>query len=270
MDNKTTTSFGLYVDIKSILHEMDARVKLPAAIALIIVISALPQGAWPVFVFLFMIILGLQIASEIPFRVLYSRSLLAIPFLLAAIPVLFTIDGEALTRVTIFKTSLSITIPGLERFVHIFLKSWFSVHVAILLAATTQMMDLLSAMRVYKVPRIIVMVFRLMWRYLSIMITKAQRMMRARTARSVNINGHRKKLIKQIAWQAQVTGSMAGSLFVRSLEQSERVYQAMLSRGFDGEIRLMPQAKMTLRQKMIVILWAFFCLVLYLFSLIFG
>jgi cobalt/nickel transport system permease protein len=142
--------------------------------------------------------------------------------------------------------------------------------VAILLAATTQMMDLLSAMRVYSVPRIIVMVFRLMWRYLSIMVNKAQRMMRARTARSVIINGHRKLRMQQIVWQAQVTGSMAGSLFVRSLEQSERVYQAMLSRGFDGEIRLIPQDAMSLRQKIIVILWALFCLILYLFSLLFG
>lgn len=270
MNQKNITSFGLFINIESMLHDMDARVKLPAAIALIVVISALPQGAWPVLMFLFMIILGLQIASEIPFRVLYSRSLLAIPFLLAAIPVLFTMDGKVLAQFQLLNSTVSMTFPGLERFFHIFLKSWFSVHVAILLAATTQMMDLLNAMRVYKVPRIIVMVFRLMWRYLSIMILKAQRMMRARTARSVNINGHRKPPLQQITWQAQVTGSMAGSLFVRSLEQSERVYQAMLSRGFDGEIRLLPQADLSTRQKMIVILWVVFCLLLYLSSLLFG
>jgi cobalt/nickel transport system permease protein len=258
------------VDIQSLLHETDARVKLPAALALIIVISALPQGAWPVLLFLFMVILGLQIASEIPFVILYCRSLLTIPFLLAAIPILFSSTGEPVFRFAVFNHLLSISSFGLDRFIHILLKSWFSVHIAILLAATTQMMDLLNAMRVYKVPRIIVMVFRLMWRYLSIMISKAQRMMRARTARSVNINGNSLPRWKSISWQAQVTGSMAGSLFIRSLEQSERVYQAMLSRGFDGEIRLMPQAALSSRQKLIIIAWLAFCLMLYLFSLLFG
>jgi cobalt/nickel transport system permease protein len=32
---------------------------------------------------------------------------------------------------------------------------------------------------------------------------------------------------------------MVGSLFLRSYERSERVYTAMLSRGFDGTIRMM-------------------------------
>jgi len=30
---------------------------------------------------------------------------------------------------------------------------------------------------------------------------------------------------------------MVGSLFLRSLERSERIYDAMLARGYDGEVR---------------------------------
>ena len=33
---------------------------------------------------------------------------------------------------------------------------------------------------------------------------------------------------------------MAGSLFLRSLERSDRIYNAMLARGYDGEIRSIP------------------------------
>jgi cobalt/nickel transport system permease protein len=40
-----------------------------------------------------------------------------------------------------------------------------------------------------------------------------------------------------MAWRARVTGSMVGSLFVRSYERSERIYAAMLARGFDGTLR---------------------------------
>jgi cobalt/nickel transport system permease protein len=34
---------------------------------------------------------------------------------------------------------------------------------------------------------------------------------------------------------------MAGSLFLRSLERSDRIYNAMLARGYNGEIRSFPQ-----------------------------
>jgi cobalt/nickel transport system permease protein len=43
-----------------------------------------------------------------------------------------------------------------------------------------------------------------------------------------------------MVWRAKVTGGMAGSLFLRGFERSDRIYVAMLSRGYDGEVRLMP------------------------------
>ena len=40
-----------------------------------------------------------------------------------------------------------------------------------------------------------------------------------------------------LLWRARVTGSMAGQLFLRSYERSERIYNAMISRGYTGHIR---------------------------------
>ena len=34
-------------------------------------------------------------------------------------------------------------------------------------------------------------------------------------------------------------GPLVGNLFVRSLDRAERIYRSMVSRGFDGEIRLL-------------------------------
>jgi cobalt/nickel transport system permease protein len=36
---------------------------------------------------------------------------------------------------------------------------------------------------------------------------------------------------------------MVGSLFIRSYERSERVYAAMLARGFDGTVRGLERAR---------------------------
>ena len=45
-------------------------------------------------------------------------------------------------------------------------------------------------------------------------------------------------------WRAGGAGHMAGQLFVRSLDRSDRVYQAMLARGYRGELlTLAPHAK---------------------------
>jgi cobalt/nickel transport system permease protein len=57
------------------------------------------------------------------------------------------------------------------------------------------------------------------------------RLDRARRSRSV---GGGSGGLVGLAWRARVAGGMVGSLFVRSYERSERVYAAMLARGFTG------------------------------------
>lgn len=47
-----------------------------------------------------------------------------------------------------------------------------------------------------------------------------------------------------MTWRARVTGGMAGNLFLRAFERSDRIYMAMLSRGYDGEARALPLASM--------------------------
>jgi cobalt/nickel transport system permease protein len=73
-----------------------------------------------------------------------------------------------------------------------------------------------------------------MWRYVFVIVEEAQRLLTARTARSARVRGRRGP---GVSWQARTAGNMVGSLFLRSLNRSERVYIAMLSRGYNGEAR---------------------------------
>jgi cobalt/nickel transport system permease protein len=133
-----------------------------------------------------------------------------------------------------------ITQEGLARFISIALKSWISVQAAILLAASTPFPDLLVAMRAVKIPRLLVAVFGLMWRYLFVLVDEALRLMRARAARSGETGQSGTKPGGRLAWRARVAGGMAGNLFMRAFERSDRIYVAMLSRGYDGEVRATP------------------------------
>lgn len=227
-----------YHERQSVIHALDPRVKLVLTLAFVLTMALLPIGAWPVYVLMLTISLSITILSELGVKYVLQRSLLAIPFVLAAVPLLFTVPGPALVTVSIGSLSLTVTLTGLERLVSIMFKSWVSVQVAIVFAASTSFPDMLLAMRAIKIPRLIVSLFGLMWRYMFVMADEAMRLLRARSARSGSIEGLRSG--GSIAWRAKVTGGLAGNLFVRSLDRGDRIYSAMAARGYDGEIRAFP------------------------------
>ena len=111
---------------------------------------------------------------------------------------------------------------------------------AIILAASTPFPELLQAMRAVKIPRLLVAIFGLMWRYLFVLADEALRLLRARSARSGCGDPSREKIGGSIVWRARVAGGMAGSLLLRGIERSDRIYNAMLARGYDGEVRAIP------------------------------
>ena len=65
-------------------------------------------------------------------------------------------------------------------------------------------------------------------------------------------------------WQIKTTGNMIGILFIRSYEKGERVYAAMLGRGFDGHIRTLESLKF---RRVDVYFGIVFCLILTAVSL---
>jgi cobalt/nickel transport system permease protein len=197
-----------------------------------------------VYILLLAIIISVELLSNLGVGYVMKRSALAFPFVLAALPIIFTAPGPTLATFSLGPWTLAISIPGIERFASITIKSWISVQAAIVLAASTSFPDLLVAMRAIKIPRLLVAIFSLMWRYLFVLADETIRLMRARSARSGDAGQPGLKKGGSVFWRARVTGGMAGNLFLRALERSDRIYMAMLSRGYDGEIRSLPLPKL--------------------------
>ena len=168
-----------------------------------------------------------------PARV-FVRSLIALPFILIALPTVFTKPGAPVHELSLGFATLTATVEGIEFFTSVLLKSWASVTAAVLLTSTTPALGLLSALRALKLPAILVSVVMLMYRYLFVLVDEAQRMLRARSARSAAIGSGSGG---SVVWRARSAGGMAGSLFIRTLDRSERIYMAMLARGYDGGVR---------------------------------
>jgi cobalt/nickel transport system permease protein len=130
---------------------------------------------------------------------------------------------------------LTITDAGLLRFVSILIRSWLSVQMAILLVAVARFPDLIHALEHLRIPAILTTIIAFLYRYLFVLADEVFRLMRARESRAAAVPGKRSG--GSVAWRAGIAGNMAGQLFLRSYERSDRVYNAMLARGYVGHMQ---------------------------------
>jgi len=217
---------------KSLVHHLDPRVKIVITITFILSNVLLPDGAWLAFGLSWLLVLAASHLSGLGWGYVIKRSFIALPFALAAFTIIFTLPGRTLASFDLGPWHLSVSDAGLLRFVSILLRSWLSVQMAVLLAATTKFPDLAHGLRHLHVPAILTAIIAFMYRYLFLLTEEALRLMRARAARSARSPESRNVPLK---WRARVAGNMAGQLFLRSHERSDRVYNAMLARGYQGQ-----------------------------------
>ena len=97
------------------------------------------------------------------------------------------------------------------------------------LLATQPFFIFLESLRRLGVPRRLVSILLLMSRYNLVLADRMQSTMRAARLRGLQLSARPAKL--------KPLGGIFGSMVLQSLEQAERVEQAMRLRGFDGRIR---------------------------------
>jgi cobalt/nickel transport system permease protein len=120
---------------------------------------------------------------------------------------------------------LSLSKEGLSTFASVASKAALGTVSAVLLGATTSFPDVLHGLERMRAPRLLVLIAAFMYRYLFVIAGEARRMRVALAAR-----GYRPRH----ALQAAAIGRVAISLFLRTYDRAERVYVAMLARGYAG------------------------------------
>ncbi len=215
------------------------------AVAVILAIALLPNGAFTAMAICWAgILLMAGIARIGPLHVVRG-TLVAVPFLLAALPLAFVGEGRILAALDLGPLRLTVMEEGLIRVLTIIGKSWLSIQVALVLAFTTPFHELVDGLRGLRMPRILVAIIGFMYRYLAVMSDEASRMLRARASRSAQGEGGAGGSLR---WRARTTGALVGSLFLRAYERSERIYAAMQSRGFEGEFHHMTVRRIGARE----------------------
>src|ERR1041385_5592876 len=204
-------AFDRYHETESFVHRLDPRVKVVVTVAFILSNALLPDGAWIAFGFSWLFLLLANWLSNLGIGFSFKRSLIALPFALIAITILFSMPGKPLTSFHFLAWNFTITDAGLLRFVSILIRSWLSVQMAILVVATARFPDLIHALEHLKVPAILTTIIAFLYRYLFVLADEVFRLMRARESRAAAAPGRRPG--RSVAWRAGVAGHMAGRVF---------------------------------------------------------
>ncbi|WP_326547160.1 cobalt ECF transporter T component CbiQ [Mycolicibacterium sp. ND9-15] len=210
----------LYRHDDSAVHRAPAEVKVVCLLVFVLAVVATPREMfWPFAVYA-VIIVGVWRLARIPMRWILPRMLIEAPFLVLAVLLPFAEGGE---RIDV--AGLQLSVAGLWAAWGIVVKGTLGVAAALTVAATTSTTELPTALSRLGVPAVATSVLVLMIRYVDLLSAEASRMRMARISRGDS---------PRALHQAGAIAKGIGALFLRSYERGERVYVAMLSRGFDG------------------------------------
>ncbi|MBB1260616.1 cobalt ECF transporter T component CbiQ [Streptomyces alkaliterrae] len=210
----------LYRHGASPVHRLPAHCKILAVLAFVLLVVATPRAAMWAFGGYALLLAAVAVVARVPPGFWLRRMLIEVPFVAFAVLLPFVAEGPRVEWL-----GLSLSESGLWAAWNVLAKGTLGVAASVLLAATTEIRELLLGLERLGLPPVLVQIAAFMIRYLDVIADELRRMRIARASRGFTARGPR---------QWAVLAKSAGALFVRSYERGERVHLAMLSRGYTG------------------------------------
>ena len=218
----TGHAHALYVHEHSRIHRLAPEVKLLTTLLFVVGVAITPREAVWAFGVDAAVLVAVMRMARVPGRFVLSRLTIILPFVMFAIAIPFIGGGEQVDVL-----GLELSRDGLWATWNIVAKASLGAMASIILAATTELPDIIKGMGRLRVPAVVVGIASFMIRYLEVIAAEMGRMRVAMTAR-----GYDPRWLAQ----ARPIATSAGAMFVRSYERGERIHDAMLARGFDGTL----------------------------------
>ncbi len=206
-----------YAGLSSPIHNWDPRAKLIAILVLIVAIVLIPD--------LKIALIGLAIALALVF--------------ISRIPFSFML--KHLIGVTMFIFPLFVIISltpsgGIERASLIAVRALAAVILIFPMIGTMKFETTIKALERLKIPSKLVQMIMFTYRYIFVFAGEVQRMFTSITSR-----GFRKRTS---LYTLSTIGKLIAMLFIRSYDRSERVFNAMVSRGYEGNLKTLVDFEM--------------------------
>ena len=147
-----------------------------------------------------------------------------------------TSDRELTWDPSSLPESIFITQQGLNAAVIFTMRVATCVSAVVLLFITTPQQVLFKSLRTVGVPKIYVLTLEMAYRYIFLLMDLVRELYVAKKARTIRARG----MFDEQKW----VGGRMGYTLIRSLDMSEKVHMAMMSRGFSGEVHIMQEFKM--------------------------
>jgi len=209
------------------IHRLDPAAKTVAALAVILATVLVGRDHFRPLILLAAALVIYQAIARVPVGYTARHLLLLSPLVLGIVGLFPLLEpGRTLWAIPLGPWRIEITQAGLVRGGHLAAKCVLASWAAFLLMATTRFQDLLQALARLRVPRVLVIQLAFMYRYLWILADEVMRLRMARAARDGGGGPWGMRMRSRV--------DLVGVLFVRTYDRAERVYWAMLARGFDG------------------------------------
>ena len=193
-------------------HHLDPRTKLFAGLAFVGTVLFTERWGMVQAVGYPLLLAAVLVLARLPPAPVIKRTLSILPFALLML------------------LSAVVSRLSLEHLAEAVAKSLLSVTAMALLSMTTPFPDLLRALEQLRMPRLVVMFLAFLYRYAAVLGKEIVRMERGWAGRTFGRGWWRE-------WSR--AGHVLAALLIRSYERAERVYAAMLGRGFSSRMPAM-------------------------------
>jgi cobalt/nickel transport system permease protein len=238
-----------YARRDGLLQSLDPRAKIVAILAVIFATSMISDLEVLILIYALMLVFAYLSRIEIGFFI--KRVWLFIPIFagIIALPMIFNIfyPGDPLILVANLGAGAHLGPFSLPKTVYITrqgvnLAIVFTMRVAacvsgvVLLFITTPQQVLFKSLHSVGVPKIYVLTLEMAYRYVFLLMDLVREMYVAKKARTIKSRG----MFEEQKW----VGGRMGYTLIRSLDMSDKVHMAMMSRGYSGDVKIMQQFKM--------------------------
>jgi len=217
------------------VHRLDARAKLVAVLGYTVVLISFDRYAVADLAPMAVLPLTLLWFARVPVWFALRRVAILSPFILMLV-LMSPIYDRAWHHVTFGPWRYTLS-GGWLTAADIAIKFALGVLALTAMMCATPFALLLEAMRRLGMPQVVVMQLGFLYRYLFVLIDEAMRVRRARDFRGA--------ALAPIGRRLAAVGGVIGTLFIRTLDRSQRVHLAMAARGYRGEPHSLSQLRFT-------------------------
>lgn len=141
-------------------------------------------------------------------------------------------QSNFLFSLPLFGFYIGISKGGIETAGRLFFKSLGSVSCMYYLSLNTPIVDFLTALRKLIIPKLIVELMSLIYRYIFVLFDVSNRIYTAQKSRSGYLN---------LSTSYRSLGTLVSKLFVNAYKRSDDLYTALVARGYDGELNVLEE-----------------------------